>query len=201
MHCWNIGNAKSREGDGYNWTNFRCWEVIKDRKTWFDPPHPQTRFRAFDTLEEGAVDYLKMLHERFFLSWPAVESGDPKEFAHLLKRQGYYTADEGEYASALNLRFNTYRKTIRLESTTIEQRLLSKDSPFKTPASKELSDTRAVQWALTQLGFDVGTVDGKAGPRTTEALKAFQRMMGLTPDGIMGPLTKAKLLEAWQAHG
>lgn len=112
MHCWNVGNAKSVPGDGRSWTNFRCWEVIKGQKVWFDPPHPQTRFRAFDTLAEGCADYLAMLFKRFNLSWPAVVNGSPEEFAHLLKVQRYYTADETMYAKALRLRFNTYEKTI-----------------------------------------------------------------------------------------
>ncbi len=114
MHCWNVGNAKSVPGDGRSWTHFRCWEVIKGKKVWFDPPHPQTRFRAFDTLAEGAADYLAMLHKRFNLSWPAVISGSPEEFAHLLKVQRYYTADEAAYAKAVRLRFDAYNRYVAI---------------------------------------------------------------------------------------
>lgn len=112
MHCWNVGNAKSVPGDGRSWTFFRCWEIIRGKKVWFDPPHPQTRFRAFDSLAEGAADYLAMLHKRFNLSWPAVISGNPEEFAHRLKLQRYYTADEAAYAKAVRLRFDAYNRYV-----------------------------------------------------------------------------------------
>lgn len=112
MHCFNPGNAKSVPGDGRSWTNFRCWEVIKGLTVWFDPPHPQTRFRAFETLEEGAADYLAMLHKRFHLSWPAVIAGNPEEFAVLLRKQDYFTADPTQYGKALRLRFTNYDRTI-----------------------------------------------------------------------------------------
>ena len=114
MHCFNVGNAKSVLGDQYNFTNFRCWEVIKGKKVWFDPPHPQTRFRAFETLEAGVTDYLDMLHKRFFKSWPAVLDGDPEMFAVLLKKQRYFTADPKEYAKALRMRYDEYNKYVEI---------------------------------------------------------------------------------------
>lgn len=187
MHCWNVGNAKSREGDGRSWTFFRCWELINGKKRWFDPPHPQTRFRAFATLADGVTDYLAMLHTRFCAAWPAVVAGDPTAFAHLLKMQGYYTADEAQYASALLSRFNGYAKTLTV----------------KTEAEPDLENPKAIQTVLIALGYDLGPsgADGQLGVKTQSALRAFQKAMGLATDGIAGPKTKAKLLEAWRAHG
>ncbi|MFA4900865.1 MAG: peptidoglycan-binding domain-containing protein [Brevundimonas sp.] len=49
------------------------------------------------------------------------------------------------------------------------------------------------QRALVRLGYDPGPVDGIAGPRTRAAIVAFQRAHGLTPYGVVGPLTRAKL--------
>ena len=43
-----------------------------------------------------------------------------------------------------------------------------------------------LQKALNQLGFDVGTPDGKFGQKTQDAVKAFQTDHGLEPDGIVG---------------
>lgn len=51
------------------------------------------------------------------------------------------------------------------------------------------------QRALAKAGFDPGPIDGNAGPRTTSAIKAFQQANGLTPDGVIGPRTSAKLAE------
>lgn len=50
-------------------------------------------------------------------------------------------------------------------------------------------DVLALQRRLTELGFDVGRVDGIFGPRTGEALRDFQRNVGLPADGTCGPST------------
>lgn len=50
-------------------------------------------------------------------------------------------------------------------------------------------DVLALQRRLTELGFDVGRVDGIFGQRTGEALREFQRNVGLPADGTCGPST------------
>lgn len=54
-----------------------------------------------------------------------------------------------------------------------------------------------VQELLEGLGFDVGELDGDFGPRTTAAVEAFQRANGLDVDGVVGPVTKAKLSQLY----
>jgi len=44
-------------------------------------------------------------------------------------------------------------------------------------------ERRGLQTLLTEHGHPVGTVDGKIGPRTRAALRAFQAAAGLPPDG------------------
>ena len=56
--------------------------------------------------------------------------------------------------------------------------------------------TRWVQERLVALGFSPGVADGVWGPRTRAALVGFQRSVHLVPDGILGPLTMAKLKAA-----
>ncbi|MFT3835891.1 MAG: peptidoglycan-binding domain-containing protein [Myxococcaceae bacterium] len=51
-----------------------------------------------------------------------------------------------------------------------------------------------LQTMLKKAGFDPGSTDGKLGPKTEQALKAFQKANGLSVDGIVGPETKAVLL-------
>lgn len=53
-------------------------------------------------------------------------------------------------------------------------------------------DTAAIQRALVALGYSL-VVDGKPGPKTTTAVKAFQRGRGLAADGVVGPRTAAAL--------
>jgi peptidoglycan hydrolase-like protein with peptidoglycan-binding domain len=44
-------------------------------------------------------------------------------------------------------------------------------------------EIRRVQMVLNQKGFSVGKLDGVLGPRTRNALIAFQRQQGLEPTG------------------
>lgn len=50
-------------------------------------------------------------------------------------------------------------------------------------------DVLMLQRRLAELGFDVGRLDGEFGAQTVEALRDFQRNMGLPPDGTAGPAT------------
>ncbi|MGZ4229490.1 MAG: peptidoglycan-binding protein [Solirubrobacteraceae bacterium] len=61
------------------------------------------------------------------------------------------------------------------------------ESPPVDPARVE--QVKALQRQLGVLGFDPGPVDGRYGPRTTDAVKHLQEVSELEPDGIVGPLT------------
>lgn len=61
------------------------------------------------------------------------------------------------------------------------------------PADVPLSRERWLQLALRQLVDGSLAVDGKIGPQTRAAIKAFQRSVGLQVDGIAGPQTFAAL--------
>ena len=53
--------------------------------------------------------------------------------------------------------------------------------------------TREIQQALRSAGLYQGSVDGKMGPATRQAIKEFQRLHGLKDDGVVGKQTWAKL--------
>jgi len=55
------------------------------------------------------------------------------------------------------------------------------------PTAKE------IQAALKNAGFDPGSMDGKIGARTRQAIKDFQKSKGLVPDGVVGPKTWTSL--------
>jgi len=75
----------------------------------------------------------------------------------------------------------TYR---RLEEARWElgDRVLFRSSG-KLMAGDDVAD---LQMKLAELGFETGRVDGLFGRNTENALKEFQRSMGLTQDGICG---------------
>ena len=50
-----------------------------------------------------------------------------------------------------------------------------------------------VQAALQELGFYQGDIDGKIGPLSQEAIRAFQRAWALQEDGVPGPVTQRVL--------
>lgn len=132
MRCYNVGNAKSREGDGYDYCFFACNEILDsslarwlqcespetvkitshraDGKcvVWFYPKHPACRFRAFDCLYAGAYDHLKLLIQRFDKAWHYIVSPDVAAFSAALKAQRYYTADEVSYTKTLTSVFRMF---------------------------------------------------------------------------------------------
>ena len=55
---------------------------------------------------------------------------------------------------------------------------------------------RQLQWALEELGYDPGEVDGIFGAKTESAVQAFQRDRGLDVDGIVGEITWLTIDEA-----
>ena len=61
------------------------------------------------------------------------------------------------------------------------------DTAAASPATSPAVDVRALQ---RRLGV---TVDGVMGPRTRRAVKRFQRRHGLEPDGVVGPRTRRAL--------
>lgn len=147
MHCYNLGNIKSREGDGRDFCFFACGEEvslaqaekwvkeapglveIKRRyadgngsaraSVWVKPDHPACRFRAYETLDEGAVDYLLLLRRRFSKAWPFVLAGDPVGFVHAIKQQGYFTASEATYAASVRTIFSGLRAKLHVDTESL----------------------------------------------------------------------------------
>lgn len=60
-------------------------------------------------------------------------------------------------------------------------------------SSNSVDDVKAFQQQLAKLGYNPGKIDGVLGSKTESAIKSFQKDHGLTPDGIVGPATRATL--------
>lgn len=60
----------------------------------------------------------------------------------------------------------------------------------------------SVSWVQSMCNRLAGTnigIDGQYGSDTVNAVKSFQRKYGLAADGIVGPQTRNKMIEAWNA--
>jgi hypothetical protein len=70
----------------------------------FEPPHPQCRFRAYGSLQDGAQRWL-LYHQGLSARNPSffdsLNAGDISAVAHALKQARYYTASEADYARAM----------------------------------------------------------------------------------------------------
>ncbi len=67
----------------------------------------------------------------------------------------------------------------------------------KSTSSVSVDDMtkKQIQQALKNAGYYDGNIDGKIGPKSKEAIREFQRDMGLKVDGVAGAQTKQKLLK------
>lgn len=54
---------------------------------------------------------------------------------------------------------------------------------------KSRPNTKQIQAALANAGFNPGAIDGRMGRQTRDAIRAFQRANGLTADGKVGKKT------------
>lgn len=128
---WNIANVKKVPGDGFNfhclnnvWEGYApvdaarliaSGEAREDKNAdhakavgvdrvsvLFNPPHRQTQFRAFASLDAAMGEHLELLaHKRYTTAWPSVLAGDYRAFAQALKERGYFTAAASAYAAGM----------------------------------------------------------------------------------------------------
>jgi hypothetical protein len=81
-----------------------------------------------------------------------------------------------------------YEGGVAPKEYTLGERILRKGD--------EGADVKLMQEYLEKLGYDPGGNDGDFGPKTLNALKAFQEEHGLTADGEYGPKSHAALMAA-----
>lgn len=118
----NWGNIKAGEKYAGNYCCFELNEVLGGKVVWFsprgrldrkggsvvaepfdDPPgHPQTRMRAYANRFDGAFSYVDFVAGgRYSQAWQRLLVGDAVGYVHLLKKAGYFTADEASYAKGV----------------------------------------------------------------------------------------------------
>ncbi len=81
---------------------------------------------------------------------------------------------------------------------TLARQVQSSDEPTSNIRTKEVKQhpsVKQIQTALKNAGYNPGSIDGKLGKQTTEAIRNFQRDKGLKIDGKAGKLTWGLLKE------
>ena len=64
------------------------------------------------------------------------------------------------------------------------------------------SGVKAIQWALNDMGYNAGSIDGGYGYATAQAVQRFQRAEGIQVDGDYGPQTREKMrLRGYKSGG
>lgn len=101
MYNYNFGGIKGASPAG---TTAACMthEVIDGKDVTV-----RQDFRAYESLDQGADDYVKVMRTRFSAALAPAERGDLEGYAHALKQARYYTAREGDYAAALRANAGT----------------------------------------------------------------------------------------------
>jgi hypothetical protein len=181
VHNFNIGNIKAVEGDGYDWTMFRCREKkANGEDVWLDPPDPGTRFRAFRTLTEGAIDHLAFLYgrARYAAAWAALKSGDPLTFASALRAAGYYTDPVEVYAGAV-------ARYARQFSASLPPELES--NPVDEDTARRAQGLVALSLAALRLREDFGAHDTALGSDPDLAVMVADAEPAIDEPGIEPP--------------
>jgi peptidoglycan hydrolase-like protein with peptidoglycan-binding domain len=105
-------------------------------------------------------------------------------------------------SSDLQAKISDLEKQLEEKDSEIKdlQEKLSKVSPQEAEPvvnAQEVDLSKAtskqIQTALKNAGFYAGTIDGKIGRKTKEAIKEFQKTNGLKADGKVGKQTWVKL--------
>jgi hypothetical protein len=185
---YNLGNVKA----GVDWPGqYMClnnvWEVLKGKTRWFSPRgeisgrngtligpeypvpagHPQTRFRAYPTLEAGVEGWaLKMAG----MYRPALDillaGGSTDAFLTQLKKQRYFTGDLVKYQKSVRSYY------VKFSGATPDRPRLALGSTGE--------DVADLQRALEL------DDDGEFGPKTNAAVRQMQESFGLVVDGVVG---------------
>lgn len=86
-----------------------------------------------------------------------------------------------------------------LGDATAPKLVLSNPAYPTIRAGSPATFVKALQERLTDLGYQLGEIDGKFGPATRTSVVSFQLANDLVSDGIAGPKTWAALLEQGRA--
>ena len=141
--------------------------------------HITDRFRAYESPEAGAEDYVKLLTHRFPEAANAARAGDSEGFVQGLKQRGYFTGDAHAYERSVS---------------SISKELLA--NSFHDNPGTQLKPVSALPSsagnATHQVGFPVPRVERRAVDPAAYA----SMVQPLTPSTLLGALSSSSPTEA-----
>lgn len=194
MHCWNLGNIKAGEKYEGRYCCFALNEVLNGKVVWFsprgrldrkggtviaepyeDPPgHPQTRMRAYRSLDEGTDAYVEFVAGgRYASAWQRLLAGDAAGYATELRAKGYYTAPLADYLRGV--------VSLQREFITKLERLEKDDTPLPTIPPTAAIDAVADLRAAATRAMSASDVVGLPGRNLREYESSDDDDQGGTP--------------------
>ncbi len=124
-----------------------------------------------------------------------------KEFQRIFGLDPDGVVGPATWYQALSL-YNAVRNLAELNAEGITLQDITRQLPNNLSEGASGESVRLLQYFLNVGGayyeaLPIVAIDGMFGPATREAVIAFQRFAGLTPDGIIGPATWSALLAAY----
>ena len=172
--------------------------------------------------ETPAPSYAPITKENCVTIKAGSQGMDVKRLQLRLQELGYYTSrQDGIYLTDDIAAVRAFQKANGLtadgKAGYNTQTVLYSDAAKRadTAASDVISSSKAatlrygsqgvevqtLQSKLISLGYLTGSADGRFGSATRRAVKAFQQANGLSPDGIVGAATQAKLGDGTASSG
>ncbi|MDE7431023.1 MAG: glycoside hydrolase family protein [Lachnospiraceae bacterium] len=141
-------------------------------------------------------------------NWNQNEFDAMVSFAYNVGNIDQLTANGTRSKTVIAEKILSYNKAAGKVLTGLSKRRKAEQELFLKSVSVKPSPTRStvkvgsrgtdvtyLQQRLTELGYNVGKIDGIFGALTLAAVKLFQAASGLVDDGIVGPLTWTEILK------
>lgn len=109
MWNYNVGNITTDGKGSHNYFDDLTTEEQTSPGQW---KKMNLKYRAFDSLKDGAIDYLKFISSgRYSQAWQHILYPDPESYSKALKQAGYYTDNEAPYTKNLVSLFSQFNKS------------------------------------------------------------------------------------------
>src|SRR5215472_1252130 len=136
------------------------------------------------------------------LTWPLEQEGstgeDVRTVQYLVTAQGHPTGVDGDFGSLTKAAVQAFQSSRGLAADGIVGPLTWPQLIIQVQQGSNGDAVRAVQSQVHSRGDGAQLViDGIFGSLTNDAVRAFQSLLGLTVDGIVGPQTWNHLINEY----